>query len=155
MIEQVKASETAALSMRRFVAQLEEAGELVSVNRQVDWDLEMGAIARRCYETGAPAPLFTDVKGAQAGLRAIGAPMGVSRHPGHALARIALALGLPPSATAAEIIDVLVTARTQQPIAPTVVESGPCKQNVWRGDDVDLTSLPIPLLHAGDGGRYL
>ena len=141
--------------MREFVAELEEAGELASVEREVDWDLEMGAIARRCYETGAPAPLFTNVKGAQAGFRAIGAPVGVSRRPGRELGRIGLALGLPPTASAREIVEVLVRARGRPPIAPVVVDSGPCKQHVWRDGGVDLTSLPVPLLHAGDGGRYL
>lgn len=143
-----------ALSMRAFVDALRDAGELVAVEREVDWNLELGAIARRCYETGAPAALFTHVTGAP-GFRAIGAPMGVSRRPGRELARIALALGLPPSATAGELVEALVAARNRQPIAPVVVDSGPCKQNVWRGEQVDLTRLPLPVLHAGDGGRYL
>ncbi len=144
-----------ASSMRAFVEALQDAGELATIEREVDWKLELGAIARRCYETGAPAPLFTHVRGARPGFRALGAPMGVSRRPGQELARIALALGLPASARAQEIVEALVAARGRPPIAPVVVDSGPCKQNVWRGDDVDLTSLPIPLLHAGDGGRYL
>ena len=71
-----------ALSMRAFLDALEHAGELVTVDRLVDWDLEMGAIARRCYETGAPAPLFTNVRDARHGFRAIGAP--VAHHRQHA-----------------------------------------------------------------------
>src|ERR1044072_8716327 len=35
------------------------------------------------------------------------------------------------------------------------VATGPCKQNIRLGADVDITTLPLPLLHAGDGGRYL
>ncbi len=141
--------------MRAFVDALQEAGELTTVGREVDWNLELGAIARRCYETGAPAALFTNIKDARPGFRAIGAAMGPSRQRGRELARIALALGLPADATARDIIESLVAARGRAPIAPALVDSGPCKQNVWRGDEVDLTSLPIPLLHAGDGGRYL
>ncbi len=152
---QTSAQVAAAPSMRDFVEALKHAGELVTVAREVDWDLEMGAIARRCYETGAPAPLFTRVRGARPGFRAIGAPVGVSRRPGRELARIALALGLPASARARELIETLVAARARAPIAPVPVDSGPCKQNVWRGEQVDLTALPVPLLHAGDGGRYL
>lgn len=144
-----------ALSMRDFVQALEQAGELVSVEREVDWDLEMGAIARRCYEMRAPAPLFTQIKDAWPGFRAIGAPMGLSRRPGRELVRIALALGLPPSAKASEIVEALVAARVRAPIAPVVLDSGLCKQNIWRGEEIDLTRLPVPLLHAGDGGRYL
>jgi 4-hydroxy-3-polyprenylbenzoate decarboxylase len=141
--------------MRAFVDALGEAGELSTIEREVDWNLELGAIARRCYETGAPAPLFTHVRDARPGFRALGAPMGVSRRPGRELARIALALGLPESAAARELVEALVAARARTPIAPVVVDSGPCKQNVWRGGEVDLTRLPVPLLHAGDGGRYL
>src|SRR3954453_11256395 len=133
-----------ALSMRAFLDALEDAGELVTVDRRVDWDVEMGAIARRCYETGAPAPLFTNVRDAGHGFRAIGAPVGVSRKPGRELARIALALGLPVGASARDIVEALVAARASELVAPAVVDSGPCRQNVWRGDEVDLTSLPIP-----------
>ena len=144
-----------ALSNRDFVAALERAGELVTVEREVDWNLEMAAIARRCYETGAPAPLFTEVRGARPGFRAMGAAMGVSRRAGQEHARIALALGLAPTASPREIIAALVAARTRAPVPPRVVESGPCKEHVWRGEEVDLTALPLPLLHDGDGGRYL
>lgn len=146
---------TTASSMRAFVDALQAAGELVEVQREVDWDLEMGAIARRCCETGAPAPLFTNVKDTRPEFRAIGAAMGPSRRPGLQLTRIALALGLPATAGARAIIEALVAARHRAPIAPVLVDSGPCKANVWRDDEVDLTSLPIPLLHAGDGGREL
>ncbi len=38
---------------------------------------------------------------------------------------------------------------------PVIVDDAPCFQNVTTGDDVDLTRLPVPLLHHGDGGRYL
>src|SRR3954451_3520776 len=144
-----------ALSMRVLLDVLEEAGEIVAGEREVDWDLEMGAIARRCYETGAPAPLFTNVRDARHGFRAIGAPVGVSRKPGRELARIALALGLPAGASARDIVEALDAARAGELVAPAVIASAPCRQNVWRGDELALTSLPIPLLHAGDGGRYL
>lgn len=142
-------------TMRQFVSALAELGEVVEVDREVDWDREMGAIARLCYETGSPAPLFTNVRGNHRAFRAIGAPMGASRRLGTPLVRLALALGLDPTATAREIIDALLAARSRRPVEPIVVDSGPCKQNVRLGDDVDLTELPIPHLHEGDGGRYL
>ncbi|MEV6939802.1 UbiD family decarboxylase domain-containing protein, partial [Streptomyces sp. NPDC051132] len=40
------------------------------------------------------------------------------------------------------------------PVAPVEVATGPCKQNVRTGDDVDLELFPVPLLHQEDGGRY-
>ena len=33
--------------------------------------------------------------------------------------------------------------------------AGSCKQNILIGEQVDLTRIPAPLLHDGDGGRYL
>lgn len=42
---------------------LEERGELVRIDREVDPDLEVGAIQRRVFQAGGPAVLFTRVKG--------------------------------------------------------------------------------------------
>lgn len=139
-------------SLREYVAALKEIGELVEVEREVDWNLEMGAIARRCYETGAPAPLFTNIKDSDRKFRAVGAPMGVSRV--QPLVRIALTLGLAADSSARDIIEALVAARDRS-VPPVTLDTGPCKQNVLLGDDVRLDALPVPLLHDGDGGRYL
>jgi 4-hydroxy-3-polyprenylbenzoate decarboxylase len=141
-------------SLRDYLDALREIGDLVEIEREVDWNLEMGAIARRCYETGAPAPLFSSVKDAP-GFRALSAPVSSSNQPGLKLARIALSLGLPARASAREIIDALVAARHRDPIAPVRVETGPCKENILLGSEADLTRLPLPYLHDGDGGRYL
>lgn len=142
-------------SMREYVDALRKIGEINEVHREVDWNLELGLLSRRCYETGAPAPMFTNVKDAAPGFRAISAAFSESSTPGHRFARIALALGLEPTASARDIIDTLVAARERELIPPKLVETGPCKQNILLGDDVDLTMLPIPIPHNGDGGRYL
>jgi 4-hydroxy-3-polyprenylbenzoate decarboxylase len=142
-------------SLREFVDALRALGELVEVREQVDWNLEIGAITRRCYETGAPAPLFSKINGIGHGFRVLGAMGGVSRRPGQYLARVALALGLPPGATGREIVDALVAARERSPLPPRIVDAGPCKENKWLGGQVDLTKLPTPVLHDGDGGRFI
>ena len=49
--------------LRDFLDMLEEFGEVQRVKAQVDWNLEMGAITRRCYDLGAPAALFENIKG--------------------------------------------------------------------------------------------
>jgi 3-polyprenyl-4-hydroxybenzoate decarboxylase len=36
-----------------------------------------------------------------------------------------------------------------------VVESGPVKDNIVEGDDIDLWQFPAPKWHATDGGRYI
>lgn len=40
-------------------------------------------------------------------------------------------------------------------INPENVKTAPCQEIVLKGDDVDLTKLPIPLLHKKDGGPYI
>jgi len=141
-------------SLREYLRELQQIGELVEVNHEVEWNLEIGAIIRRSYELHAPAPLFSNIKGIEKGIRVLGAPGGVSRQPGLYLARVALSLGLRPEATGKEIVEALVAARKAPGIQPKRVDSGPCKQNVWIGDDVDLLRFPTPLIHSGDGGRY-
>jgi hypothetical protein len=74
-------------SLRDYLDARAAIGELVTVEREVDWNLEIGAIIRRCYETGAPAALFQRIKGIEPGFRVLGAPAGTSRQPGQYLAR--------------------------------------------------------------------
>jgi 4-hydroxy-3-polyprenylbenzoate decarboxylase len=142
-------------SLREYIDTLAEIGEVQQINKEVDWNLEIGAIARRCYESGAPAPLFNTIKGVEKGFRVLAAPAGVSNQPGLYLSRIAISLGLPPQSTGREIVEALVEARERAFIPPQLVQTGPCKENILVGDQVDLLRLPTPLLHGGDGGRYL
>jgi len=141
--------------LRDFLDLLEEHDELQRIRIEIDWNLEMGAITRRCYDLGAAAALFENVKGYPKGFRALGAPLGASRRRGHSLfARTALALGMGPSASAKEIM-VTYLERKEKLIKPITVKSGPCKENILLGDDLDLLKFPSPLIHGGDGGRYI
>src|SRR5690348_13701442 len=142
-------------SLRAYLDTLRELGELQEIEHEVDWNLEIGAITRRCYEIGAPAPLFSRVKGVEPGFRVLGAPAGLSGRPGQRLARVAVSIGLPPSATALEIVEALARAEEPAPIPPRLVADAPCKRHVLTGDAVDLLRLPTPLIHGGDGGRYI
>ncbi len=38
---------------------------------------------------------------------------------------------------------------------PVVLKDGPCKENVRLGHEVDLYHFPAPVVHGGDGGRYI
>ena len=143
------------LDLRQYIEELKKIGEVQDINREVDWNLEMGAITRRAYETGSAAPLFNVVKGIKKGFRALGAPAGLSSKPGQELARVAVSLGLPPATNGRDIIEALAQARTKTPIPPKVVATGPCKENKMLGDDVDLYKFPTPMPHDGDGGRYI
>jgi 2,5-furandicarboxylate decarboxylase 1 len=63
---------------------------------------------------------------------------------------LAFALGVAEGALAAEY-----GRRITQHIKPVVVPEPSFRARVQRGDDVDLTALPIPLYFPGDAGRYL
>lgn len=141
--------------LRAYLAALEELGDVRAIDHEVDPHLEVGAIIRRSYETVAPAPLFTNIKGTAPGYRLLGAPAALSSAPGRPLARIALSLGLDSGASAREIINALADARTREPLQPVLVDTAPHKKNILLGDDASLDRFPTPLLHDGDGGPYV
>jgi len=134
---------------RQFIAALKRTGDLVEVNREVDWDLEVGAIVRRLNESQGPAALFNKVKDYPEGYRILGGPLGTFR-------RVAVAMGLPPETPTRELRDEF-ERRMAAPIKPTLIrrEDAPCKQNVLTGEDADLFRFPAPMPHDGDGGRYI
>lgn len=132
--------------LRGYLAALREADHLIEVDAEVDWDLELGAIARRVAERDGPPIWFKTIRD----------------YPGHTILAhplttwrcAAVALGLPLDATPRQIHETWQT-REARPIAPELVGPGVCQQNVFTGAQVDLTDLPVPMLHDGDGGRFL
>ncbi|KAI9833014.1 MAG: Ferulic acid decarboxylase 1 [Sarea resinae] len=144
------------MNFRAFIDALRADDDLVEVTREVDPDLEAGAITRKVYETNDKAPLFTNVKGAHDGLfRILGAPAGLRASSQDRYGRLARHLALPPDASMRTILDKMLSAKGQPPIEPNVVPTGPCKENKLFGDQVDLVHLPVPQLHQADGGKYL
>src|SRR6202050_423892 len=141
-------------SLREYIDALKKLGELQEVDKEVDWNLEIAAITRRCYETGSPAALFNTIKGAEKGSRLLAAPGDIGSQPRYYLSRVAVSLGLDPGASGQQIIHALADARTRKGIPPKRVKTGPCKENIALGADADLLSFPTPLMHQGDGGRY-
>lgn len=141
--------------LREYISTLEREGELRHVTEEVDWNLEVGAIVRRCNDLGAPAPLFENIKGYPQGFRVLGTPVGPSSRKGRFYARIALSLGLPSNTTAGELIEHFVRGKDLAPIPPKLVSTGPCKENIQLGEAIDLLKFPVPYIHQHDGGRYI
>jgi 4-hydroxy-3-polyprenylbenzoate decarboxylase len=144
-----------AKSLREYLQTLAELGDVREVTSEVDAHLEIGAIIRHCTETNAPAPLMTNVRGYPPGFRVLGAPAALSSVPGAPWARVAISLGHDPAAHPLEIVEDLVAARHLAPIPPLVVDDAPCQRNVRSGDAATLDAFPVPLIHDGDGGRYI
>ena len=138
-------------SFREYIDALAAIGEIQRVGTEVDWNLEMGAITRRCNELGAPAPLFERVKGIAPGFRALGAPAGVSSQAGLRLARVAVSLGMDAATPARDIVEAFAQARTRSPIPPVRVQTGPCKEAQDAGRRGG--SLPLPDADSARGRR--
>jgi len=133
--------------VRQFIEALDKVGELVRVKQEVDWDLEVGAISRRAYETEAPAILFEKIKDYPEGFRIHSGSLGTYR-------RLAIAMGLDPDTSIRSIYEEY-ERREQHPVKPVIVDNGPCKENIVKGEDMDLHHFPAPMVHDGDGGRYI
>jgi len=133
--------------LREFIKKLEETDDIVNIRKEVDWNLEAGAIMRRAYERWGPAQLFHKIKDYPEGYRLLGGTLATFR-------RLAIAMGMPPESTYTEILDEF-DERRKHPIKPILVSTGPCKEEIHIGDEVDLFEFPAPLVHGGDGGRFI
>lgn len=132
--------------LREYVEALERSGDLVRVRQEVDWNLEAGAIVRRLCETGGPAAFFEKVKD-YPNARLLGAPVATYR-------RLALAMGLAPSTYPLDLLREYLR-RLDSAIPPRGVTDATRWENVRLADGVNLFEFPSPMVHDGDGGRYM
>lgn len=132
---------------RQFVEALAKTGDVVRIQKEVDWDLEASAITGRSCEMQGPACLFEKLKLYPEGGRILGAPLATYR-------RLAIALGMPAASPIDSIFDEY-ERRVTKPLKPVIVKDAPCKENKLLGKDVDLYKFPVPTVHDGDGGRYI
>ncbi len=133
--------------LREFIARLEKEGEAQRIEEEVDWNLEAGAMLRRAAEANLPVPFFQKIKGYPKGYRVFAG--GAAKYK-----QMAIALDLPADTHPRELI-AEYTRRRNKPIKPVIVKDGPCKENIHIGDKVDLLEFPVPMIHDGDGGRYI
>jgi phenylphosphate carboxylase alpha subunit len=132
---------------RDFIEALRASGDLHEIEKEVDWDLELGAVSRLACEKDGPALWFKRIADYPADRTAFANPMATWR-------RVALAFGIPVESSLKDIYAEYEKLEGKL-IPPVIVKSGPCKEVIKRGADIDLFDLPAPMLHDGDGGRYL
>ncbi len=139
----------AFMDLREWIAILEKDGELRRITAEVDWDREIGAIARRVLERTGPALLFESIKGYRRGrsTRLFTNAFGTRE-------RLALALGLPRDTANRQLVG-YVMQKNRERIEPVVVRTGPVKEHVVRGDAIDQADFPVPRWHYREGGRYI
>lgn len=135
--------------LRSWLATLAAAGQLRRISVPVDWDEEIGAITRANLCLGGPALLFENIIGHQDTrcTKLLTSAIGSRR-------QVTLMLGLPEDTSDSQIVAYLREA-FRRPIPPRVVDTGPVKQNIVEGADINLWELPVPKWHGEDGGRYL
>ena len=142
---------TAFGDLRGWMKALDAAGELQRIDAEVDWNIELGTIARLAQGAGTgPAVLFNNIRdyGANARCRQVFTG-GLS-----SARRVAMMLGLPPDTHARELVKLGRTVLAES-VKPKLVATGPCKENIVKGDDIDLYEFPVPQWNRLDGGRYI
>jgi 4-hydroxy-3-polyprenylbenzoate decarboxylase len=151
--------------LRDFIAALEQRGELVRIQVEVDPKLEMTEIADRTLRAGGPALLFENPKGYNTPVLAnlFGTEL-----------RVALGMGAQNLTALREIGEILAYLRQPDPpkgmrdlwdkapllkqvlhMAPRVVRNPPCQYHAKQGADVDLGQLPIQTCWPGDAAPLI
>ena len=133
-------------SLRDFIHQCEEIGEISRVTTEVDWNLELSHVADISDQKGGPALIFENVKGCRHSclIAALSKPV-----------RCAVALDMPLNMSRVDMAREWMRRVNRKMIPPQTVSSGPVMENIIEGDRIDLTALPIPKLYPLDGGRYI
>ncbi len=154
-----------ARDLRGFIKQLEQRGQLRRVSAPVDSDLEIAEIANRLLQRGGPGLLFENVKGSPypVAINLLGTVERVcwamnmeSPQELETLGKkLALLYQPRPPKKVSQAIDLgkvlfdVLRAKPDRDLFP------PCQQVVVKGDDVDLTTLPMLRVYPGDAGKVM
>jgi 4-hydroxy-3-polyprenylbenzoate decarboxylase len=154
-----------ARDLRGFIKQLEQRGQLRRITTEVDPHLEIAEIANRLMQAGGPGLLFENVKGS---------PYPVAVNLMGTVERVCLAMNMQspqeleklgqklallyqprPPKKISQAIDLgkvlfdVLKAKPDRDLLP------PCHQVVLKGDDVDLTQLPLLHVYPGDAAKVV
>jgi 4-hydroxy-3-polyprenylbenzoate decarboxylase len=148
--------------LRDWIALLEREGELVRVSAEVDPDLEITEIVDRTVKAGGPALLFEHPKNSEHPLlinqfgteRRMCLAFGVERLDDIA-AKVADVLEMQPPEGLMEKVRGLQKLKSVADSRPKTVGKGVCQEIVLRGDEVDLTTLPIQRCWPGDPAPFI
>ena len=135
--------------LRDWVDELDAAGQLETVTG-ADREEEIGGIVDIAMRKMTnPAVMFDDVPGYPKGHRVLANIL-------TSVPRINLALGLPIDTPEVALVNRWRDYMRDQPVhTPVEVNGGPLNENVFEGDDIDITTIPSPRWHERDGGYYI
>jgi 4-hydroxy-3-polyprenylbenzoate decarboxylase len=151
--------------LRDFITQLEELGELKRVQIEIDPNLEMTEICDRVLRAEGPALLFENPKGYT--IPVLGNLFGTPK-------RVALGMGQDSVTALREVGQLLAFLKEPDPpkgfkeafeklplfkqvlnMPPKVRSHAPCQDNVWVGEEVDLSRFPIQTCWPEDVGPLI
>jgi UbiD family decarboxylase len=127
--------------LREFVHHLQDVGDLLRIQEEVDPKYEIAAYLRKAFDTGGPALWFDRVKGCDTPV--VGG-LFASRE------RVLRALEISREGAVPRFLDAL-----EARIPTQRVTAGPCQEVVHLHEDVDLAQFPNPTYCIGDGGPYI
>jgi UbiD family decarboxylase len=136
-------------SLRSWITLLEKHGQLRRIKAEVDWDQEISGITRVNLSLGGPGLLFEAIKGYRKGRCTKLLTSSVGNR-----SQVCLLVGLKLDASDREIVRHLKTIY-RRGVKPVTVASGPVKENILRGKNINLLDFPVPKWHHLDGGRYI
>ncbi|MDG7001147.1 MAG: UbiD family decarboxylase [Nitrososphaerota archaeon] len=138
--------------LRNFITQLEARDQVRHVKVEVDPEFEIGTIQREVFDLRGPALFFENVKGFTIPL--ITGVLDTWERYGLALGLEKEELRLPEPRIKEKLLRKLKET-SQRQIAPKVVATGPCKENILKDESVNLHNFPSPRWHPKDGGKYI
>jgi len=151
--------------LKNFITKLEQLGELKRIHLEIDPYLEITEICDRTLRAGGPALLFENPKGYNIPVLAnlFGTPQ-----------RVALGMGQESVTALREVGKLLAFLKEPEPpkgfkdvwaklplfkqvlnMPPKVVNNAPCQENVFEGNEVDLSRLPIQTCWPEDVGPLI
>ena len=129
--------------LRSYLELVESKDDLVRISDPVDPVHEVSALVAKLARERRRRPvlLLENVKGSAF-------PVVTNLHAGRR--RMALAMNAEPRELQRAFLKAM-----ERPVAPVVVDTGPVKEVVQTGRDVDLLALPQIVHHAADAGPYI
>jgi len=144
-------------SLTDFIKSLEKKGDLVRVKEPVSTNLEMTEIQRRTIEKNGPAILFENVikeDGKKSDFPVlvnlfgtvdrVAAGMGRKKEELHQIGELLAFLRQPePPSGMKEAVKMLPLLKKVMAMKPKTVKKAPCQEIVLKGNEIDLSKLPI------------
>ncbi len=148
--------------LQGFIRYLEQKGELVRVTTPVSHELEITEIADRLMKNGGPAVLFENVVGKEFPL-VIGL-MATRQRMAWALGvqdledipnRLRKLLDIKLGGGILGLLSNVPKLKDLIALPPKRVRTAPVQEVIWRGDEVDLSKIPVLKCWELDGGPFV